>query len=115
MISLLVGSAIAWKTSRLMIEFGFRNRLVTQIYMKPFGYTKFFLTFFLKCGKNKKLKMDLIQNRAIKPVRRNNGFYFINGDRFAFHTKYFVAIVKIEVYKKCREMMFEQCDYLLRL
>src|SRR4030095_241427 len=52
MISLLVGSAIAWKTSRLMINL-FRNRLVTQIYMKPFGYTKFFLNFFKKWGKLK--------------------------------------------------------------
>jgi len=24
----------------------FSNRLVTQIYMKPFGYTKFFFVFF---------------------------------------------------------------------
>jgi hypothetical protein len=64
----------------------------------------------------KKIKeWDLIQNSTIKPMRRNNRFYFINGDRFAFHTKYFVAIVKIEVYKKCREMMLKQCDYLLRL
>jgi len=36
-----------------MIEFGFRNRLVTQIYMKPFGYTKFFLPFFLNVEKIK--------------------------------------------------------------
>ena len=113
MISLLVGSAIAWKTSRLIVKFAFRNRLVTQTYMKPFGYTKFFLAF-LKMWKNK-INTDLIQNRAIKPVRRNNGFYLINGNGFAFYTKYFVAIMKIEVYKKCREMTLEQCDYLLRL
>jgi hypothetical protein len=55
MISLLVGSAIAWKTSRLMVKFSFRNRLVTQIYMKPFGYTKFFF-IFLKMGKKLKSK-----------------------------------------------------------
>ena len=48
-------------------------------------------------------------------MRRNNRLYFINGNRFAFHTEYFVAVVKIKIYYKCREMMTEQHNYLLCL
>src|SRR6476659_2030343 len=42
MISLRVGSAMAWKTS-LLILLLLCNQSVTQIYMEPFGYANFFL------------------------------------------------------------------------
>jgi len=75
----------------------FSNRLVTQIYMKPFGYTKFFFAFFkIICGLNKG-EQNLIKNTTIKTSVGNKMFYFVDWNRVSFYTKNIVAIMQVKI------------------